>query len=357
MGKKSKAGVTPKTPKSKTAKLASSTPQKSPAKKTEPVEPAVKEFGYVSKKQVTRAIEELKKFHERTAEKKSTGKSDLFADADEQDVEMGVPVHVEVEAKKFFTDKGNIKPKLIPVPKSLQKENPKLTVCLLVRDGLITSEEQLRSIEEAKVPFLLKIVPLADLKTMYQPYDKREELLAEYDCFVVDDAILSSMPSVLGKIFYSSAKFPRPVKPVTSGKKFHPFTLANQINKVLLSAAYLCPVGPKVTINVGTLGPYFTQDELIANIEPVLQHFSPEKLVSVSLSIPGSPSLPLFYADKIYDDADVLENAPEKTDENDEDVYTQAMLELADEETVAKLLGKKGRKAKKTKDTGRVEKP
>ena len=376
MARKTRASASPKTP-SKTSKSVSadSTPVKSPAAaktkkalKAEAKSLKQKEYGYVSKLQATQAIDELKKYISRSKEeaKEKSTKADLFEDEDQS--EENSDLVLKFQLKKFYTKKSEFKPKLISLAKPYKNIHGNIRTCLFLRDQFITSEEEVEKIEAAQIPTLAKILTLTQLKTIYKPFEKRRELLNEYDMFVVDDAILSSMPSTLGKTFYQTRKFPVHVRVAStkSPKELSHQTLTNQINKVLASTAFLPPVGNDISLAIGNLGPDFSSDELLSNLEAVLKHFDQKQLVTVGLQAADSPVLPLYYADKIYEDSDVLENVVDKdaAEESDsEDVYTKALLELADENTVKQVLGKKMNahkkkhpKAKAAKSEGKVSK-
>lgn len=365
MAKKSKASASPKTPsKTKKSPPQGNTPVPSPAskkgKKTRAPAPASteKEYGYVSKSQAQKAVSELQKFLERQSEP-SDAKNQLFAD----DEESFKDLYVEIESKKYISDKPDFKARLIELTKPFLRENEELKTCLFLRDNFITSDEKLEQVEQADIPTLKKILTLTQLKTVYRTFEKRRELYNEYDLFLVDDALLSSMPNVLGKIFYMGKKTKFPVNIRVASTKNQSelslVTLSNQVNKVLSSVSYLPPMGNSLSVKIGSLNDLFTEADLLNNLHNVLKTFPESLLLSVGLKTAKSPVLPLFYAEKIFAESDVLENAPEEEEVAEtEDVYTKALLELADEESVAKALGSELKKKKKTKKgTNGVSKP
>lgn len=363
MAKKTKASASPKTP-SKTKKSLSqgSTPVASPAaKKGKKAQAPVaaqkeKEYGYVSKLQAQKAVNELQKYLSRQSES-SEEKNQLFDDEEDSFKDL----YVEIETKKYLSAKPEFKPRLIELAKPYLRENEELKSCLFIRDNFISSDEQLEQVEQADIPTLKKILTLTQLKTVYRTFEKRRELYSEYDLFLVDDALLSSMPNVLGKTFYMNEKTKFPVNiRVASTKNQNELslvTLSNQVNKVLSSVSYLPPVGNSVSIKIGSLNDLFTHADLLDNLHNVLKTFPESLLLSVGIKTEKSPVLPLFYTDKIFAASDVAENAPEQTEEVDtEDVYTKALLELADEETVAKAIGAELKKKKTKKSTKGVSK-
>lgn len=318
---------------------------------------AEKEDSYVSKLQAAKAISELAKYLERTAEAKKSEKDDLFADEDDDESK---DLFVEFQTKKYYSERPDFKPKLISLTKPFNNDDRK--TCLFLRDNFIASEEQLEKVEEAKIPTLEKILTLTQLKTIYKQYEKRRELYGQYDVFVVDDALLSSMPAVLGLTFYNADKSKVPVNIRVASTKVRNelslVTLQNQIAKVLGSTVFLPPVGNTVVVKIGAINKHYTQEELVANLQDVLKQFTEDALVTVGVKTTSSPVLPLFYTSKIYEDSDVLETAPkEEKLEDEEDAFTNGLLELADAETVTKVLGTALRTKKAKKPTNGVSKP
>lgn len=299
----------------------------------------VKEYGYVSKKQATSALTELSKYLDR--QKETSEKSQLFDDDDEDDVNRNV--YLEVQKKKYFSKKPGFKAKLISIPKPYINVTNDVKTCFFVRDSFIQTNEDLEKIEEANIPTLSKILTLKQLKTIYHPFEKRRELYREYDVFVTDDAILSSLPNVLGKTLYDNqkTKFPVQIRPYAADrpKELSIDKLKKLIEKVLASAPYLPPMGTTAVFKLGALNKHFTQEDLLDNLHAILKEFEQDDLVTVGIRTERSPVLPLFYTDKIYNDDDVLESAPEEAEtEVSEDAYATALFELADEETVNSAL-------------------
>lgn len=323
-------------------------------------------FGYVTKSQATLAIDELKKYLERSqaeeSKKAKNAKSDLFEDADDadQDHDEKKNLYVNLEFKKHQSQRAVLKPKLIQLSKPFLPKQRDLSVCLFLRDGMIKNENDLEKLESASIPNLRKVLTLNQLKKIYSYYEKREELVDEYDVFVTDDAILSSLPKILGKTFYhETAKSPIAIRPyVHKSSELSLEQLQQQIQKVLNSTAYLVPVGTKLSLRVGSLDTQFTTEDLLENISDVLKKFEEKDLITVGLATSNLPTLPLFYTDKIYSDEDILNEAEEANapEEVEDDAYTKALLELGDEETVGEVLGKKFRESRKRRklDGGQI---
>lgn len=365
---RSKAYTNSKTPKTnKSIASADSTPVASPAskktknaKKTKVIAPRADpkaDLGYVSKTQSEKALSELKKYLEREAESKKSDKSSLF---DEDEDDSSRDLFVQFETKKYYSEKPEFKPKLIALTKPILNDS-ELRTCLFLRDHFIASEEELEKVEEAKIPTLKKILTLTQLKTIYKSFEKRRELYSEYDLFLVDDALLSSMPAVLGKTFYNNDlnKFPFNIRVAStkSPKELSLVTVQNQLNKVLASTAFLPPVGTSITVKIGSITKSFSDESLLANLQDVLKQFKEDQLITVGLKTAASPVLPLYYTAKIFGENDVLETAPVEQKPDEEDAYTKALLELADAETVTKVLGAELKKSKTKKVSKGISKP
>lgn len=375
---RSKGPVSPKTPVSAKGKKILKEPKPESAvsspsvkktknikpKKAVPAEPEKKEEvsgKVVADAQIQKALSEIAKFLEREAASKETKKSDLFEQEEEED--PGRDILVGVTSKKFFSDKPNFKPVIIRLTKpALDVEN--LKTCLIMRDRMISTEAELAAVENANLPTLTKILTLRELKTDYKQYEKRRQLFSEYDLFVADDATLNSLPTTLGKAFYArgNRKLPIPLS-VTEhrGKEFNLAALKENLTNVLTSTWFLPPVKDMTSIRVGAINKNFTIEQLVQNVQDVVSSFDINTITSISVKARSSPSLPIFYAEKLYVDenTDILENVKEQEAVNEDSAFEKGLLELADADTVTKILGhelKKSKKAKKTEATNGVSK-
>lgn len=377
---RSKGSASPKTPTSAKSKKVGSikkdTPQSSPSvKKTknikqkiakeakeapapaqeEPVKATV--TSVVPEKVASKAISELAKFlaREQPEAETTADKASLF---DDEDDEQKTNLYLQINTKKFYSDRPQLKPKVIQLSNPIYNQE-NLKTCLIIRDQLVTTEDQLEALENEKLPTVSQILPLKTLKTEYKHYEKRRQLYSEYDLFVVDDAVFNLMPTLLGKVFYSNGakKTPFPVR-VTSTKnpkELSLVTLKNQLNKCLASTAFLPPMGVTVVIKIGSINSNFTQAQLAQNLQDVLATFDENSIKSVMLKTKLSPSLPLYYTDKLYEDSEVLENIKPAEESKDEVTsFEKGLLEFADAQEVAKILGKS---KKSNKAPGKVQKP
>ncbi|KAI5956758.1 CIC1 [Candida jiufengensis] len=318
-----------------------------------------------------KAINELEKYIVREKQQKEesiaqnpNSKSQLF---DEDEINENNTLYLMIESKKFFSSKPQFKAKTIKLSKSLYNIN-NLKTCLFLRDQLVKTSEEIEKIENENLPTIKQILPLKSLKTEYKTFEKRRELRNDYDLFLVDDAILNTLPNVLGKVFFeSNNKVPLPIRVTTSSNnsELSLVTLKNQLDKNLNSTFYLPPQGTVISVKVGHLANdnedseevQFTNEELISNITNVIQNFDINTIKTIMIKTGTSPAIPLFYTDKLFNDEDILDDIVDGQDEIAKDELTpfeKGLLQLGDLETVSKVLGKKlGEKKKKKEINGK----
>ncbi|EMG45779.1 SPAC8F11.04 putative ribosome biogenesis protein C8F11.04 [Candida maltosa Xu316] len=350
--------VTKPSPKATKTKAAAK-PKSKPSPKTKSSPEPVQDLSPVPEKVSDKAISELKKYIIRQKEEESN-KSDKKLQLFEEDPEDAATLYLTIDSKKFFSPKPEFKPKTIKVTKSIH--TPNVTTCLILRDELIKSDELLESLENDNELNITQIVPMQIIKTEYKNFEKRREFHAKYDVFLVDDAVLNIMPNALGKIFYESTKYPIPVRVTTSKntKELSLVTLKNQVNKALSSTSYLPPTGHNVSVKIGTID--FDTKDLISNINDVVASLDINGIKSIHLKTRASPSLPLFYTDKLYNDEDVAKEEGEEEEKpeskKEQSAFERILLGLGDAETVAKVVGKKSKNSEGKKPSkGKVTKP
>lgn len=296
---------------------------------------------YVDSSKISKALSELKKFIEKSEPKDKDGKSQLFED------DLINNIQIILSKKELFTSKKSFKPRLIRLEDLDAEKLPKRSVALFVRDDLITKEE-LEKIEESELHEVIgEIIPGSELKTTYKQFEKRRELFSQYDIFLSDDALITSLPKLLGKTFYDSRKVPIPVK---IQDKISIPSLLNQIQKkVLKSIVYQTPRSNSLIINLGSI------DSLSESaISTIINHFRDEKeLTAIYLKSNQSPSLPLYECKKVYSDEDVKANKEVKAKKTHDDVelsiFEKGLVELADPDSeIQNLLKTKKNRIYKT---------
>lgn len=299
----------------------------------------------VTDKVATGALEQLVKF---VGEQDKPAKLELFDDEDDKST------YLQITTKKFYSNKPNFKPKVIKLSNTpiTQDQFEDFKICLIVRDDLITSEAQIEQIESENIKHLSKIYTLKDIKTEFKPFEKRRQLYDDYEMFLVDDALMNSLPSLLGKVFYDNgnSKIPLPIRITSTGnpKQLSLTTLKNQVEKSLNSTFFLPPVGVNVLVKIGAINKHEIS-KLAENIKDVVQSFDISSLRSIMVKTTSSPALPLFYSEKIYEESDVIENVKKdkKSKEKKLSAFERGLLEIGTPEDVTKIIGKKlGQKLK-----------
>ena len=97
----------------------------------------------------------------------------------------------------------SLSPSKIDIPTSIYAEKYNSNICLIVKNP--KSDFKDLNIE---FPFNLKVIDVEKLKTKYQQYSKKRELMKKYDLFLCDNRIKFVLRKLLGKCFYASKKIP-----------------------------------------------------------------------------------------------------------------------------------------------------
>lgn len=338
MAKKTRSATTAKSPVSKTKKIVKD-------KKASPVSTPLKASSgtFVPSSTTALAISELAKFLTRQAEKtKDTdAKLSLF---DDEDDDASKILTLEVNTKKYVSDKPQFKPRVVELAHPIY-DRTSTRSCLIVRDEVASNEALIEILEKENLPTVSQILPVLALKTEYKPFEKKRELQAEYDLFLVDQAIFNLMPTVLGKTFYknSNLKIPIPVKVTSTSSKdqISVTALTNSLERALNGSAYLPPLGTSISFKIGSINNAFEQKQLVENVDKALTAFQESDVVSVMLKTRLSPSVPIYYTKKLYSKEDVVtEDKVKKSEVKKTNTFEEALLELAPADEVKKVLNK-----------------
>ncbi|KAI9045458.1 uncharacterized protein KD926_008885 [Aspergillus affinis] len=295
--------------------------------------------------QVTRASSALLKHIKSTQEEKekSATKKTLIGDNDGDSDEEDSPMHNEaiwlvLTTKKHVVDKNRLKPGKISIPHSLNASSS-LSVCLITADPQRAVKNIVAdsSFPEHLTSRIDKVIGFSKLKTKYQSFESRRQLLSEHDVFLADDRIIMRLVNTLGKIFYKSSKRPIPIRIAeiekVDGKKVKkdpkqkskdddsafasPAIVAKEIEKALSCAAVQLAPATTAAIRVGNSK--FTSQQLAENVEAVVKGLT-EKFITKgwrnikALHVKGANTMamPIWLASELWvDEADVVEPTPE----------------------------------------------
>lgn len=312
----------------------------------------------VDDKKISKALSELKKFVA-NSNKEEESKAQLFED------ELSNDLQIIFTKKNLFTSKKNFKPKLIHIQdKPQNEEQPKIV--LFVRDDVI-DKELLEKIEESELNSLIEqIITGSDLKSTYKQYEKRRELYSLNDIFLADDSLITTLPKLLGKVFYDSKKLPIPIK--INKENFSIQSVINQVNKISNSIVYSLPRSNNLSVNLGSIE---TINESV--LKQVIEHFQNEELRSIFIKTNQSPALPLYELDTVYTEDDVKPTDKEeiKTKESNVSIeglpeniklseFEKGLIELANPTEIPELFSskiKKSIKKSKQENKDKVSKP
>ncbi|ODQ58857.1 hypothetical protein WICANDRAFT_79402 [Wickerhamomyces anomalus NRRL Y-366-8] len=312
----------------------------------------------VDDKKISKALSELKKFVANST-KEEESKAQLFED------ELSNDLQIIFTKKNLFTSKKNFKPKLIHIQdKPQNEEQPKIV--LFVRDDVI-DKELLEKIEESELNSLIEqIITGSDLKSTYKQYEKRRELYSLNDIFLADDSLITTLPKLLGKVFYDSKKLPIPIK--INKENFSIQSVINQVNKISNSIVYSLPRSNNLSVNLGSIE---TINESV--LKQVIEHFQNEELRSIFIKTNQSPALPLYELDTVYTEDDVKPTDKEEIKAKESNVsieglpeniklseFEKGLIELANPTEIPELFSskiKKSIKKSKQENKDKVSKP
>lgn len=312
----------------------------------------------VDDKKISKALSELKKFVA-NSNKDEESKAQLFED------ELTNDLQIIFTKKNLFTSKKNFKPKLIHIQdKPKNEEQPRIV--LFIRDDVI-DKELLEKIEESELNSLIEqIITGSDLKSTYKQYEKRRELYSLNDIFLADDSLITTLPKLLGKVFYDSKKLPIPIK--INKETFSIKSVINQVNKISSSIVYSLPRSNNLSVNLGSIE---TINESV--LKQVIEHFQNEELRSIFIKTNQSPALPLYELDTVYTEDDVKPTDKEEIKAQESNVsieglpeniklseFEKGLIELANPTEIPELFSskiKKSIKKSKQENKDKVSKP
>ncbi|KAH3673080.1 hypothetical protein WICMUC_003913 [Wickerhamomyces mucosus] len=259
----------------------------------------------VTIEKLDKAISELKKF----INSQDESKNELFDDELKEDLEL------ILTKKSLFTSKVDFKPKLIQVSNITEfSDIPK--IALFVRDDLIDSSK-LEEIENSELnQYISQIISAKELHSTYKPYEKRRELFKNYDLFLADDGLVTTLPKSLGKVFYdSNNKLPIPIR---VKKDVSVISILGQIKKILNSKIYRLNKSNVLNVKLGNISQINSEQIL-----KIINNFS--ELKDIFIKSNQSPSLPLYELETVYSESDLAPIAKESRDETEDDFQIEGV--------------------------------
>lgn len=282
----------------------------------------------------------LKKLQSEEVVKKDTAeKSDLLADADEDEVADSVPVWLILSTKKHIIDKQRLKPGKIVLPNPyLDANDETLRICLITADPQRKYKDL---IADESFPLELgkrvsRVIGITKLKAKYKSFEARRQLFDEYDVFLADDRVITYLPAALGKVFYKSGS-KRPIPVTLEGKRQNidekgnkrrklaeggskvtksdvkASDIAHQIERTLSSTLVHLAPSTTTAVKVGTqaMEPKQLQENIEQVVDTLVERYVPQKwqnVRSVHIKGPNTVALPIWMTTELWEDEkDVLD--------------------------------------------------
>ena len=274
-------------------------------------------------------------------------KTSLLADVDSDETADQLPVWLVLTTKKHIIDKKRLKPGkiVLPHPYLQSTTNDGLRICLITADPQRLYKDLLThpSFPTPLAASVKRVVGITKLKAKYKSYESRRQLLSEYDVFLADDRVITYLPGVLGKVFYSSGT-KRPIPVTLEGKRqskdaegnkrrkladggtkvtkspVQASDVSREIQRALNSALVHLAPSTTTAVKVGIASQ--SPEELQANIETVVtglvERYVPQQwrnVRSIHIKGPSTAALPIWLSEELWEtEADVLEERPAQKD-------------------------------------------
>jgi ribosome biogenesis protein UTP30 len=189
---------------------------------------------------VYKAVDALKKYHEKTT-------------ADKMDL-LGNDLQIQVQFTLHMTPTvRSPKPIRVLIPHPLYKLADKTAdfgddaideadVCLIVKEESKVWVQAMIDKFPDHLGCIKKVLGLQSLRTKHAQFQQRRELLHKYNIFMADDRILPMLSKHLGKDFFKAKKLPIPIS--LTRKETLPFA----IQKALSATFMTIPEGTCVTV-------------------------------------------------------------------------------------------------------------
>ena len=245
-----------------------------------------------------------------------------------------------ISTKKNIVTHKRLKPTKVLIPHSLNI-SPTLSICLLVPDPQKAFKDVVGNLKNTsqRLGNIDRIIDIKKLEKKYHSFESKRQLKNSHDLFFADDRIITYLPKIMGKTFFSSTtKRPVPVRlqprkskeekgnsflPIAKSKKNQAESVSmidsagfvQEIERTLRTTMVNLSPSPTTAVRVGLAS--FTPNQLAENIEAVIEamveKMIPKKwkgLKSIHLKGPNSMALPLWLAEEMWEDEiEVLEDS------------------------------------------------
>ena len=187
----------------------------------------------------------------------------------------------------------SLAPSKIDLSTGIYAEKYNSNICLIVKNP--KSDFKDLNIE---FPFNMKIIDIDKLKTKYQQYSKKRELMKKYDLFLCDNRIKFVLRKLLGKCFYASKKIPYSISLNYEDKDKIKNDIIEIVNK---STIFHMNNGPIYNIKFGRFSMNLEENKnnLIECIKQIIPHILKydidlDELRNISIKGNNTLELPLY---------------------------------------------------------------
>ena len=187
----------------------------------------------------------------------------------------------------------SLAPSKIDLSTGIYAEKYNSNICLIVKNP--KSDFKDLNIE---FPFNMKIIDIDKLKTKYQQYSKKRELMKKYDLFLCDNRIKFVLRKLLGKCFYASKKIPYSISLNYEDKDKIKNDIIEIVNK---STIFHMNNGPIYNIKFGRFSMNLEENtnNLIECIKQIIPHILKydidlDELRNISIKGNNTLELPLY---------------------------------------------------------------
>ncbi|EPX71523.1 U3 snoRNP-associated protein Cic1/Utp30 family protein [Schizosaccharomyces octosporus yFS286] len=178
-------------------------------------------------------------------------------------------VWLQLSTLKFITNNRKLIPFKIPLKHSIIPSS--YEACLIVKDPQRTYKDLVS--EAGMSGVVTRVIGISKLKAKWKSFEQKRQLRDQFDLFLADDRVISMLPKVLGKTFYSKTKAPIPVR-ISSDN-------ADQLKKQVVSAynATYFRASPCSSFMIRCGHTANTSQELAENIESIVRYLCEKKVV------------------------------------------------------------------------------
>lgn len=292
----------------------------------------------------------LKKYISKT-DNETAEKSQLFEDD-------GEFIYLVVTSKHYFSEFKNLKPQMATLKSGLySKRSEPPAICIFTRDP---QREYKDALLNGQTP-ITRCIGVSKLKGKFKPFEARRALRTDFDLFLAEKDIANMLPPLLGKSFYGKKAYvPINVKVRHSkNSEINSEAVNHRVTKILNQTPIIYPASRTMLVRVGTTK--HSDKEISANVKAVMDVIKFDKIIEIGIRSNNSPTLPVYYADKIYSESDIGEHTDDEFEtegvkrKREESRLDELLAEVVDEEEIVAYNREQKQRRKRVKTASENE--